>query len=165
MDLWVMSFFGGLAGSAFMDVAEAFMARAGIRSGVQGKHIGRWAHGFSRGRVCHADIEATAPAPREMVMAMTFHHVVGGGVVALGYPLMLAGVPVAHFAWHVPYAALFGLITCALPWLILMPALGKGVFGRKMPPEASPLLAPILSHLAYGIGLGVTLALYGWLMA
>jgi len=68
---------------------------------------------------------------------------------------------VPSVVWHIPLSLLFGLLTCVLPWFILMPAIGKGVFGHKMPADKKPLLAPILSHIAYGLGIGITLIFYG----
>lgn len=157
MNLWIMSFIGGLVGSVFMDIAENYMAKAGITSGVKGIHIGRWVHGLLSGKIYHPDIEVTAPVNNEVHIAIVFHYLVGGGGVALAYPVFLTFFDITHLARQIPLAVLFGLITCILPWFILMPFLGKGVFGKKMPERASPIIAPILSHLAYGLGIGITL--------
>ena len=157
MNLWIMSFIGGLVGSVFMDITEHYMAKAGITSGVKGTQIGRWVHGMLNGKIYHPDIETTAPVDNELRIAIIFHYLVAGGGVALAYPVFLTFFDITHLAWQIPLAVLFGLITCILPWFILMPFLGKGVLGKKMPEQASPILAPILSHLAYGLGIGITL--------
>ena len=157
MNLWIMSFIGGLIGSVFMDIAEHYMAKSGITSGVKGIHIGRWVHGLLSGKIYHPDIETTAPVNNEAHIAIVFHYLAGGGAVALAYPAFLTFFDKTHLAWQIPLPVLFGLITCILPWFILMPFLGKGVFGKKMPEQASPIIAPILSHLVYGLGIGITL--------
>lgn len=165
MDFWGVAFLGGLVGSVFMDVVEAFMANRGIYSGVTGSHIGRWAHGLIRGKVYYSDIEKTEPVRNELKIAFIFHYLIGGGVVALGYPVMLSFVDLISSPFHLPWAIFYGLLTCAFPWFILMPSIGKGVAGRKMPIQAKPIIAPIISHLAYGLGIGVTISAYGWIMA
>lgn len=165
MDLWIMAFVGGLVGSAFMDIMEMYMGKVGIYSGVKGTHIGRWAHGLAKGKLYYDNIDDAAPVNNEIRIAFIFHYLVGGGFVALGYPVMLYFVDVSTLFMHLPLAVIYGLLTCAFPWLILMPSLGKGIAGNKMPTQVSPIIAPIGSHLAYGLGIGVTVFLYGLAMA
>lgn len=159
-----MAFIGGLVGSLFMDIAEGYMTKSGINSGVNGAYIGRWVHGLFRGKIYHPDIESATPVHNELHIAIIFHYLVGGGFVALAYPAALSFIDSVHFIWHIPFTILFGLLTCVLPWFILMPSIGKGVFGRKMPVDKRPVIAPILSHLAYGLGIGITLLFYCWLI-
>lgn len=162
--IWVTAFAGGLVGSVFMDIAELNMARAGISSGVTGAHIGRWVHGLAKGKIYHSDMETSPPVANELRIAGVFHYLVGGGVVALAYPVMLGLFDFSHIGWHLPLAMLFGVMTCVLPWFILMPAIGKGLFGRKMPTGSSPIIAPIISHVAYGLGIGIIVLIYSWVM-
>ena len=161
VDFWAVVFFGGLIGSVFMDVVEIFMGKVGLHSGVTGSHIGKWAYGLLRGKIVHADIEATPHVKNELKIAFVFHYVVGGGGVALAYPVMLYIIGISNQPDHILPAIFYGLLTCALPWFVLMPSMGKGIVGRKMRLKASPITAPILSHLAYGFGLGLTLNIYG----
>lgn len=156
-----MAFTGGLIGSYFMDIAESYLSKTSINSGVTGTHIAKWLHGLVNGRFYHNDIDAAVPVNHGALIAGLFHYIIGGGVVALGYAALVSMLHVPSLAWHIPLSLLFGLLTCVLPWLILMPAIGKGVFGHKMPADKKPLLAPILSHIAYGLGIGITLIFYG----
>lgn len=155
-----MAFSGGLVGAVFMDIVETYLSRFGINSGVNATHIGKWVLGLLQGRVYHANIDASAASNHELPIAAIFHYIVGGGVVALGYPAIMLFFATVEPVWHIPLSLLFGLMTCVLPWFILMPAIGKGVFGRTMPLDARPVLAPILSHLGYGLGLGLTVLCY-----
>lgn len=157
-----MAFVGGLVGSVFMDIMEMYMGKFGIYSGVKGTHIGRWAHGLVKGDFYYQNIDEVAPVDNEMRIAFIFHYLVGGGIVALGYPVILYFLDVSTMVMHIPLAVIYGLLTCTFPWFILMPSIGKGVAGNKMPEQASPIIAPIVSHLAYGLGIGVTLFAYGW---
>jgi len=163
LTLWIMAFIGGLLGSVLMDITENYMEKFDINSGVNGSYIGRWVHGLFRGKIFIPDIEAATPVHNELRIASIFHYLVGGGVVALAYPAILSFFNSVYFVWHIPLSIIFGLLTCVLPWFILMPSIGKGIFGRKMPMDKSPVTAPILSHLAYGLGIGTTLFFYDWL--
>lgn len=77
--------------------------------------------------------------------------------MALTYPALylLSGafLPGNHllpgFGW--------GLATALLPWLILYPAFGWGFFGVRAPQGLRPLLSPVVSHLVYGLGVGIVL--------
>lgn len=165
LDVWIVAFVGGLVGSYCMDITESNMANNGIASGVKGEHIGRWVHGIFKGKFYHSDIDEYPTLKNELLVATIFHYLVGGGVVALAYLIMLMSFNVAGGVLHIPLSLLFGLLTCVLPWLILMPMTGKGLFGVGMPGNAKPILAPIVSHIAYGSGIGATFIVYELILA
>ena len=60
---------------------------------------------------------------------------------------------------HLVPCLAWGLVATFLPWLILFPAYGWGAFGVDAPENVSTLVAPVISHLFYGLGLGLTLNL------
>ncbi|MDP1635510.1 MAG: hypothetical protein Q8L69_12620, partial [Gallionellaceae bacterium] len=60
---------------------------------------------------------------------------------------------------HLLGGALFGFATSALPWFILLPSFGWGIFGRRGPQGSNALLASTLSHIPYGLGIGAMIAL------
>ena len=62
----------------------------------------------------------------------------------------------AHQLWG---GLMFGAVTSLLPWLVLLPAFGWGWFGRRGPRGANALLASTVSHIPYGLGVGVVMAL------
>lgn len=159
MNVFVLAFFGGIVGAVLMDITETAAARIGISSGVNVALVGRWFVGLTRGRLAHADIQASAPQPCEARLGWAFHFLVGGGGVALTYPAVLLSLgadPLAH-----PWLGglLFGLATSLLPWFVLLPAFGWGRFGRRGPRGANALLASLLSHIPYGLGMGAVMAL------
>lgn len=159
MNVFVLAFFGGIVGAVLMDITETAAARIGISSGVNVALVGRWFVGLTRGRLAHADIQASAPQPCEARLGWAFHFLVGGGGVALTYPAVLLSLgadPLAH-----PWLGglLFGLATSLLPWFVLLPAFGWGRFGRRGPRGANALLASPLSHIPYGLGMGAVMAL------
>jgi hypothetical protein len=159
MNIFVLAFFGGIVGAVLMDITETAAARVGISSGVNVALVGRWFVGLTRGRLAHADIQASAPQPYEARLGWAFHFLIGGGGVALIYPAVLMSLgtdPLAH-----PWLGglLFGLATSLLPWFVLLPAFGWGWFGRRGPRGANALLASPLSHIPYGLGMGTVMAL------
>lgn len=155
-----MSFLGGFVGSVFMDFTEAKISKLGISSGVSGAYIGRWAKGVLSGKLIHQDIRKVSRVKNEVRIGQVFHFVIGGGVVALFYPIFLEVIGFAGSSNHLTLATIFGLATSVLPWFVLMPAFGWGIFGSKSPKGTKPVISPVLSHIAYGFGIGLTLVIY-----
>jgi hypothetical protein len=162
MNAFVLAFLGGILGAVLMDISETAMARVGIRSGVNVALVGRWFLGLTRGRLVHADIQASPSLPREAGLGWAFHFLVGGGGVALIYPALLLTMGLSDPSHPVLGGLLFGLLTSLLPWFVLLPAFGWGWFGRRGPSGANALLASPLSHIPYGLGVGIVMALGTW---
>ncbi|MEO8153708.1 MAG: DUF2938 family protein [Rhizobacter sp.] len=159
MNIFVLAFLGGIAGAVLMDITETLAARFGIASGVNVALIGRWCMGLARGQLRHANILNARPLPGEVRMGWAFHFIVGGGGVALIYPAVLecSGMPLVT-SHPLLGGILFGLTTSLLPWSILLPSFGWGLFGRRGPPGSNALLASTLSHVPYGFGVGAVMA-------
>lgn len=159
MEILAWAFLGGLVGAVLMDITETYAARIGITSGVNIALVGRWFIGLLRGRLTHEDIRESTPHPHEVKAGWGFHFIIGGGAVALIYPLFFkaSGLPLP--ASHLLGGILFGLATSILPWFILLPSFGWGLFGRKGPDGSNALVASTLSHIPYGLGVGSVMAL------
>jgi hypothetical protein len=159
MEILAWAFLGGIVGAVLMDVTETYAAKVGITSGVNIALVGRWFLGLLRGQFTHSNILDSKPYPYEVKAGWAFHFLVGGGGVALLYPLFFqtTGLP---FPDNVLLGGLFfGLATSALPWFILLPSFGWGMFGRRGPQGSNALLASTISHLPYGLGVGTMIAL------
>lgn len=141
-----------------MDVTETYAAKVGITSGVNIALVGRWFLGLLRGQFIHSNILNSPSLPNEVKMGWAFHLLVGGGGVALIYPLFFqaAGLHIPNN--HLLGGLLFGLATSLLPWFILLPSFGWGLFGRRGPQGSNALLASTLSHIPYGLGVGAVIA-------
>lgn len=159
MEILAWAFLGGILGAVLMDVTETYAAKVGIASGVNIVLVGRWFLGLLRGQFVHTNILDSTPATGEEKAGWVFHFLVGGGGVALIYPLffLATGLPLPKN--HLLGGLLFGLATSVLPWFVLLPAFGWGIFGRRAPQGANPLLASTLSHIPYGLGVGAVFAL------
>lgn len=159
MNTYVLAFLGGIVGAVLMDITETHAARIGITSGVNVALVGRWFMGLTRGQLAHANILKSQPLPREATMGWAFHFLVGGGGVALMYPAFLQCSGVALPTSHLLGGVLFGLATSLLPWFILLPSFGWGLFGRRGPRGSNALLASMVSHAPYGLGVGAVIAM------
>jgi hypothetical protein len=159
VNTYVLAFFGGIVGAVLMDITEAVAARIGITSGVNVALVGRWFMGLTRGQIGHANILESRPLPAEVAVGWAFHLLVGGGGVALLYPVFCQCSGFALPTHHLLGGLLFGLATSLLPWFILLPSFGWGLFGRRGPRGSNALLASMLSHVPYGLGVGAVIAI------
>lgn len=161
----MVSFIGGIIGSVFMDIAELLMSKFGVSSGVKAAYIGRWVRGVFSGVLMHQDIVKTQAVKNEIRIGQFFHFVIGGGAVALFYPVFLTVTGFEATSYHLILASIFGLLTSVLPWFILMPSFGWGLFGVKTPFESKPVISPIISHIPFGFGIGITFVIFYEIMA
>lgn len=159
MNLFALAYLGGIVGAVLMDITESLVARTGLTSGVNVALVGRWAQGLVRGQWAHADIARSPVRPGEVRAGWAFHLLVGGGGVALLYAALLEVVRVTRPTDHLWGGLVFGAATSLLPWLILLPAFGWGWFGRRGPRGSNALLSSTVSHIPYGLGVGVVMAL------
>ena len=159
MNSFVLAYVGGIVGAVLMDITETFAARAGLTSGVNVALVGRWALGLLRGQWAHADIARSPARPGEVRMGWAFHFLVGGGGVALLYAAFVHAAGFNLPTQHLWGGVMFGAATSLLPWLLLLPAFGWGWFGRRGPRGSNALLASTVSHIPYGLGVGVVMAL------
>lgn len=159
MEIMVWAALGGILGAVLMDITETCAARFGITSGVTVALVGRWFLSLMRGQLRHADIRDSKPYSQEVRAGWAFHFLVGGSGVALIYPLafLVTGLPLPNS--HLLGGLLFGLATSLLPWFVLLPSFGWGLFGRGGPQGSTTWVASVLSHIPYGIGVGAVISM------
>jgi Protein of unknown function (DUF2938) len=156
---FVLAFLGGIVGAVLMDITESIAARIGLTSGVSVALVGRWVLGLLRGQWAHADIARSPARLGEARAGWAFHFLVGGGGVALMYAAFVHSFSFTVPTHHLWGGVMFGAATSLLPWLVLLPAFGWGWFGRRGPRGSNALLASTVSHIPYGLGVGVVMAL------
>ena len=155
--LFFYSYLSGILASFFMDAAETFMAKKGISSGVTVNHIGRWFLSFGKLQWTHVNIDETKPFPNEVFWGRIFHYFIAGGGIALLFPagLLLLKLPMDYNLLY--FGMAYGFLTNVFPWFWLMPSFGWGFFGLHKPQKSQTFAAPTVSHIAYGLGLGLIL--------
>jgi len=108
------------------------------------------------GQFVHKNITEARAVKNESAIGGMTHYLVGGSL-ALTYPALylVSGAPLPGN--HILPSLLWGLATTLLPWIIFYPAFGWGFFGVAAPQGTRPILSPTISHLVYGLGLGIVL--------
>lgn len=140
----------GVAATVTMDVLGIVSRKAGLAAGAKGHWVGRWYLGIAQGHFVHANIATAREQPGETRAALAGHYIIGIAL-AIFYVIGLRAIGLSPASFVV--AVSYGLATCAFPWLLVFPALGFGVFGRKGPPELQLFAASLLNHFFYGLGL------------
>lgn len=52
-----------------------------------------------------------------------------------------------------PSALLAGLVTVAVPWLVMQPGFGMGIAASRTPNPTAARLRSLVTHLVFGLGL------------
>ncbi len=104
----------------------------------------------------HENINESSSAKNEKIVGRIGHYFTGG-VVALTYPAIFPGLSIAVPGNNAIPGLIWGLVTVLLPWLVLFPGFGWGLFGARSPRNVRPLLSPIVEHSIYGLGMGIVL--------
>jgi len=157
LELFIWSYMAGLVGSIFMDITESFMAKKGISSGVSINDIGRWFLHMTKGKFIHSEIQEAQVFKHEVNAGKFFHYVIAGGGIALLYPIFIYLFNIDLNVNHIFYCMIFGFLTNVFPWFWMMPSFGWGAFGLKKLIPSNTILAPTISHIMYGLGMGITL--------
>ena len=143
----------GLGASLIMD------GWAILRRGLTGAPIldygwiTRWIAGLPAGRLSLSPVQEPSLSALDRIMGWLLHYMIGAGF-AVAF-LMIIGTQWLTSPTLTP-ALVFGGVTALAPFLILQPALGRGVFASRTPSPRSARIQTILTHLVFGLGLYVT---------
>jgi hypothetical protein len=116
-------------------------------------NLGRWIGHMAQGRFTHEDITKAVPVAHEATIAVTAHYAIGL-ILGAGYALLLR-VPQPRQS-TLTRAAAYGAATTVFPWFWMFPARGQGVMGLRDGDLRVPAFA-LGTHVAYGLGIGVSL--------
>ncbi len=139
----------GTGATALMDLWLMGLRRTGVAT-LDFALLGRWAGHLPQGRWWHEAIAKARPVRGERVLGWLAHYAVG---------LLFAGL---LLAWQGPAwldaprlapALLLGLATVAAPLLLMQPAIGAGLAGRRKGPVGPNVLRSAANHLVFGLGL------------
>lgn len=156
-ELLIIAALGGLFGTYLMDKISILLNKKNITSGGSTEWLGRWFLHIFKGKFIHQNIAESPKLENEYKAGIFFHYIMAGAGIALLYvPLLLLTHPETFFE-HLLLAISFGISTSIFPWFWMMPSLGWGFFGLKRVPQKNTILAPIITHIVYGIGLGLVM--------
>jgi hypothetical protein len=113
--------------------------------------VGRWFASVARAQPFHADIARASPVSHEMLIALPVHYAIGITLTTL----FVGATDKMGWSRTPGIALVFGLCTCALPWLLMFPAMGYGLFGSNGPEGTRLFLSSLVSHAFFGLGLWI----------
>ena len=143
----------GLGATLFMDLWAEFLKRAFKVSSANYCLVGRWLRHMEGGVFRHPSIAAAAKKPAECTVGWVAHY-------AIGAVFALVLVSLATPQWlrsPTPMPALiFGIVTVAIPFLIMHPSFGLGLASSRAPNPTQARLRSLMSHAVFGVGLYVS---------
>jgi hypothetical protein len=112
--------------------------------------LGRWLLHMPEGTLVHPSIAAAPPRPYECPVGWSAHYLVGTG-------LALAFVLIASTGWlerpTLLPALAFGVVTVAMPWLVMQPSFGLGIAASRTLNPIQARLKSLMTHTIFGLGL------------
>ncbi len=112
--------------------------------------VGRWLGHMGRGRFRHTAIARAAPVRGERMLGWAAHYLTG--ILFAG--TLVAACGTSWFTRPTPGPALlFGVLSLAVPFLVVQPAMGAGLAGRRLPRPGQARLQSLVTHVVFGIGL------------
>jgi hypothetical protein len=150
-DLLIQGLTAGVFATLVMDIAFVTGRVTGFIGAPFPLPVGRWVVHSSRGQILHQTIQ-DAPAVRgEGPLTLLVHYLIGITLATVFLLLMPAAPPVATFV----AAVIYGTGSSLLPWLVMFPAMGYGLFGSRAPAGGHMLRNSLWTHVMFGVGLGI----------
>jgi len=147
----------GVFSTVVMDIGEEITkALLPIRESMEPQYLGRWVLSMFGGVFVHDNIRTASQFRFEIPVAIAFHYFTG--VLLVGIFLWLRE-NVETFPRSMYMGLVYGWLTLFLPCLIMFPALGFGPFGLGADNDLNNLVASVLAHSFYGLGMTLWL---GW---
>jgi len=126
----------GLLATLSMDLGSSLLRITGLTAGLPPAYIGRWFAALARGGLSQRSILDASPLRGERPLALIGHYLIGTLLtvvfLALVHALPLKPDPATQLLLALGY----GLSTNLLPWLLMLPSMGFGWFGRGAPPSS-----------------------------
>jgi hypothetical protein len=142
----------GLIATLTMDVGAALSRRTGLSAGVPPQLLGRWFARLARGAFADGSVLQAPPVRGELPLALIGHYLIGV-TLTLGFSQLVAALPARTPAEQLRLSLAFGVATTLLPWLLMYPSMGFGLFGRRGPAELLLLRTSLLNHVFFAVGL------------
>lgn len=143
----------GLGATILMDVWAQSLALFPGQSRPNWAPVGRWVWHLGQGRVFHQDIGRAAPYAHELALGWIFHYAVG-----ILYGVILAFIVGPAWFAHPTFwpAWVWGIVTIAAGWFLLLPGLGLGWAASRTPAPGITRALGLVAHTVFGFGLYLT---------
>ena len=143
----------GIFATLTMDLGGTFLRRIGLIAGLDPRLIGRWFASLAGGHPFHRSILDAPPVRGELAVAFVCHYAIGVSLALIFYAVQTALPLRISAAAEAALALGYGMLTNALPYLIMYPAMGFGVLGLAAPRDLLLTRSAFALHVLYGAGL------------
>jgi Protein of unknown function (DUF2938) len=141
----------GVLSTLSMDVLTGIAAALRVVAPLPPNLVGRWFASVARAQPFHADIARASPVPHELLAAFPVHYVIGTALTTA----FVYGTGALGWSRGVGVALAFGLSTSLLPWLVMFPSMGYGLFGTHGPEGTRLFTSSLMTHAFFGLGLWI----------
>lgn len=128
-----------------------------IHQHIKSEAVGRWILYMFKGKFIHEDINKAMALKIEKSMTFLSHYVIGIALAGI-YLLLELKIPAIRNQVWMPL--LFGIATVLLPWLWLYPSFGLGFLASKTPQKSNYIVASLVNHTNFGIGLTIWIVVF-----
>lgn len=140
----------GVGATLVMDGWVALLKRVWAVPSLNYCLVGRWLAHMPGGRIAHRSIVQAAPRPLECEVGWAAHYAIGIAFAAA----LLWLAPAAWMRQPTLWPALgFGVLTVALPMLVMQPLFGFGWAASRTPNPRQARLRSLMAHASFGVGL------------
>ena len=140
----------GIGATVVGDLWAEFLTRFFGAPAANWGFVGRWFGHFPRGRFVHDSIARASAVRGERIIGWAAHYAIGITFAAL--LVAICGLDWARRRSALP-ALIFGLVTVAVPFFVMQPAMGAGIAASKTPKPAQARLRSIAGHTVFGVSL------------
>jgi hypothetical protein len=141
----------GIAATAVMDLWLLLLQSLNVPT-LNFALLGRWVGHMLRGRWAHDGMPKAAPVQGELALGWAVHYATG-----IGFALLLAYA--AGPQWlqtpTVAPALALGMVTVAVPQLVMQPAMGAGIASSRTKTPVLNCVKSLANHTVFGLGLYV----------
>ena len=127
-------------------ISAALLRRAGVKLGIRRPLVRALRARTLRARQHRAGLRGRG----ELIIGWAAHYAIG--IIFAALLVAICGLDWARHPTPLP-ALIFGLVTVAVPFFVMQPAMGAGIAASKTPNPAQVRLRSIAGHTVFGIGL------------
>jgi hypothetical protein len=115
--------------------------------------VGRWVRYMPEGVFMHDSIAKAPPKSAECIVGWIAHYVIGA-IFAMVLVLLVSPAWLRQPTLLPPL--IFGVVTVAIPFLVMHPSFGMGIAASKTPDPLQARLRSVVNHAIFGLGLYVS---------
>jgi hypothetical protein len=141
--------FIGICSTLFMDMMSLISHQLFKINAFNYALLGRWVLYWQQKKFTHNNIQQSPPQKYEASIGWFFHYLIG----ILWTYLYFILSHFLHYTITLWNTIIFSIITTFIPFLIIQPALGFGMFAQKTPNPFKSMRNSMLAHLYFGLGL------------